>query len=111
MGILVVGAIFLAFAGYSLSREGARERTRMTWENSSDPGPLDFMIWSEEGTDLQCCTTACFDPPTGSFVFFRVPTIGFGWSVMTSSIVLAILAGFFFVRGRSPSRREGQQNL
>ena len=103
MGIMVVGAIFLAFAGYSLSLEGSRERTRMYWESSFDPGPLDFMIWSEEGTDLQCCTSACFDPPTGSFVFLRVPTIGFGLSVMSAAIVLAILAGFFFVRGRDPA--------
>ena len=97
-GVLLLLAGCFAYLGYSLAREGASERTRMAREFSSDPGPLDFMTWYDPEGGFEWCATACFDPPTGCIVFFRVPAVGFGWLLISVALVISVGAAWFGLR-------------
>jgi len=89
--LMVVGLLALGVAGLGarLWVEGNRRFSGFKTEFALLTAGPDFGIFKEDGSsDIRFDPYMFYDPPTGSDVYFLVPTIGFGRFLILVSVII-----------------------
>lgn len=89
LAVLILGT-GLAVPGWTLSSEGSRRLAEINarLRYCTDPGP-DFATFKEpDAVDITFSPYLFADLPTGTEVYFCVPTIGFGRFLMVAPVAL-----------------------